>query len=164
MAATNGGASSKVFDALHESSLALLEAIKAGNERGYRVSKKLIDEAERAQNEVLTLGRKFAQDPADLAGFSTAAFEKATEAQGRALELARQWFEELSGAGTETRDALQRVVNANREVGQALGEVTRGLATRGAEAFQSAFSGAIPTASTGARASSPRRANSPSDE
>ena len=107
--ATGTGTADRIFDALNESYEALLAAIKAGNERGYRVSKTLIDEAERGQKEVTELGRKFAQDPADLAGFSTSVMEATTKAQSRALDLTRQWFEELSGANSEARDAIQRV-------------------------------------------------------
>lgn len=143
--ATTTSTADRIFDALNESYAALLDAIKAGNERGYRVSKALIEEAERGQGEVLELGRKFAQDPADLAGFSTALIEATTKAQGRALELTREWFEELSGASNEARDAVQRVVRANREAGQAAVEVARGLFSRTTEAFQSAISRPAPS-------------------
>lgn len=138
--------SDKIFDALNESYRAMLDAIKAGNERGYRVSQTLIEEAERGQREVLELGRRFAQDPADLAGFSTALMEATTKAQNRALELTRQWFDELSGASTEAREAMQRMVRANQEAGQAAVEVARGLFSRAAEAFQGAAARAAPAA------------------
>jgi hypothetical protein len=148
--ATGTGTADRIFDALNESYEALLAAIKAGNERGYRVSKTLIDEAERGQKEVTELGRKFAQDPADLAGFSTSVMEATTKAQSRALDLTRQWFEELSGANSEARDAIQRVVRANREAGQAAVEVARGVFSRSTEAFQGAVSRAASAATAGA--------------
>jgi len=149
--ATATSTADRIFDALNESYEALLEAIKAGNERGYRVSKNLIEETERGQREVLELGRKFAGDPADLAGFSTAVMEATTKAQSRALDLTRQWFEEFSGAGTEAREAIQRVARANREAGQAAVEVARGMFSRTTEAFQSAVGRAASaaTAATG---------------
>ena len=43
----------KYFEALTESYDAIIEAVKAGNERGYRVSNNLIAEAQKGQKEAL---------------------------------------------------------------------------------------------------------------
>ena len=56
-------AADKYFEALTESYDAIIEAIKAGNERGFRVSNNLLAEAQRGQREAVELGRTFATDP-----------------------------------------------------------------------------------------------------
>ena len=76
-------AADKYFQALTESYDAIIEAVKAGNERGYRVSNNLIQEAQKGQREAVELGRKFADDPTDIGGFYRALMESATAAQGR---------------------------------------------------------------------------------
>jgi hypothetical protein len=118
----------KYFDALTESYDALLEAIKLGNERGYRVSNNLLAEAQRGQRESVELGKKFAIDPTDIGGFYRAAMESTTKAQGRALELARQMFDELSESRSEARETLEKVVKAQRAAGEAAIEAARDVA------------------------------------
>ena len=132
----------KIVDAITESSNALLEAARSANERGFRFSKTVIEEAERAQQDALDLGRKFAKEPTDLSGFSSAVVEKTNEAQGRVVELARQWFSEMSDAGQETRDTFGKVVKANREVAQASFEGVRSLFGRSVENVQGAVENA----------------------
>ncbi len=58
----------KFFDALNDSYEAIIEAIKAGNERGYRFSKTLIEEVEKGQGEVLELAKKWALYRQDYCG------------------------------------------------------------------------------------------------
>ena len=118
----------KYFDALTESYDAILEAIKLGNERGYRVSNNLLAEAQRGQREAVELGKKFAADPTDIGGFYRAAMESTTKAQGRALELARQMFDELSESRSEARETLEKVVKAQRAAGEAAIEAARDVA------------------------------------
>lgn len=123
----------KYFEALSESYDAIISAIKAGNERGYRVSTNLLDEATKGQREALDLGRKFAEDPTDVGGFYRAMMESATKAQGRALELARQMFDELSESRNEGRDAFERIVKAQRAAGEAAVEAARTVASTTAD-------------------------------
>ncbi len=123
----------KYFEALTESYDAIIEAIKAGNERGYRMSSTLLSEAQRGQREAVELGKKFAEDPTDVGGFYRAAMESTTKAQGRALELARQMFDELSDSRTDTRDAIEKVVKAQRAAGEAAVEAARDVAGNTAE-------------------------------
>ena len=61
-------AADKYFEALTESYDAIIEAIKAGNERGFRVSNNLLAEAQRGQRESIELGKTFAEDPTDIGG------------------------------------------------------------------------------------------------
>ena len=118
----------KYFEALTESYDAILEAIKLGNERGYRISSNLLAEAQRGQRESVELGKKFATDPTDIGGFYRAAMESTTKAQGRALELARQMFDELSESRSEARETIEKVVKAQRTAGEAAIEAARDVA------------------------------------
>jgi hypothetical protein len=140
--AKTAGPAEKIVEAITESSNALLEAARSANERGFRISKTVLEEAERGQQDALDLGRKFAKEPTDLSGFSSAVVEKTNEAQGRVVELFRQWFSELSDAGQETRDTFGKVVKANREVAQASFEGVRTLFGRGVENVQEAVENA----------------------
>ena len=83
---TSNAAVDKYFEALTESYDALIDAIKLGNERGFRMSTNMLTEAQRGQREAVELGRKFADDPTDVGGFYRAMMESTTKAQGRALE------------------------------------------------------------------------------
>ncbi|HXK33431.1 MAG TPA: hypothetical protein VNM91_05385 [Dehalococcoidia bacterium] len=130
----------KYFQALTESYDAIIEAIKAGNERGFRISNNLLAEAQRGQREAIDLGRKFADDPTDVGGFYRAAMEATTKAQGRTLELARQMFDELSQSRTETRDVIEKVIKAQRAAGEAAVEATRDVASTAADRVRTGVS------------------------
>ena len=130
-------AAGKFFDALNESSDALIDAIRAANDRGHRVSTAVIESAQEGQREAVELAKKWIGAPFDLAGFYSTLIESATRAQGRALEVTRQWFGELADAQKETREILQRVVKANRAVNEASADVARGVFSRATEVVQS---------------------------
>lgn len=123
----------KYFDALTQSYDAIIDAIKAGNERGYRISNNLLAEAQRGQRESVELGKKFAEDPTDVAGFYRALMESSTKAQGRTLELARQMFDEFSETRTEGREVIEKVIKAQRSAGEAAIEATRDVASTAAD-------------------------------
>ena len=131
--AKTASAADKYFEALTESYDAVIEAIKAGNERGYRVSNSLLAEAQRGQREAVELGKKFTEDPTDVGGFYRTMMESTTKAQGRALELARQMFDELSESRTEGREVIEKVIKAQRAAGEAAVEATRDLVSTTAE-------------------------------
>ena len=117
-------AEEKFFNALNDSYDALLEAIRAGTERGYRVSKEFIEQAQKAQREAVELGKKVVEAPTDLAGFYGVLVEATSKAQSRALELAREWLGELGDSGKEARDAIQQVMKANQAAArEAAGEM-----------------------------------------
>jgi hypothetical protein len=126
-------AADKYFEALTESYDAIIEALKAGNERGLRVSNNVLTEAQHGQREAIELGRKFAEDPTDVGGFYRAVMESTTKAQGRTLELARQLFDEMSESRTEAREVIEKVVKAQRVAGEAAVEAAREAATVTAE-------------------------------
>ena len=119
----------KYFGALTESYDAIIGAIKAGNERGFRVSNNLLAEAQRGQRESVEIGKQFAADPTDIGAFYRAVMESTTKAQGRALELARQMFDELSESRNEARETIEKVVKAQRAAGEAAVEAVRDVAS-----------------------------------
>jgi cellobiose-specific phosphotransferase system component IIA len=127
-------AEEKFFDALNESYDALLGAIEAGSERGYRVSKEFIQEARKAQREAVELGKKLVEAPTDLAGFYGALVEATSKAQSRTLDLAREWLGDLGESGKEARDAIQQVMKANQAAARAAVEATRSGLSRAREA------------------------------
>jgi len=145
----------KFFDAVTEGYDALLDAAKSANDRGYRVSRRLIDEIERGQRDAVDLSRRVAGSPRDLAGSFTSAVRNLTDAQGRVLDLTRQLLDEATDSGREGRDTMRKVIEANRSAGQAAIEATRETITRGAERVQnlrpSANGTKAPTSSTPAK-------------
>jgi len=127
-------AEEKFFDALNNSYDALLGAIEAGSERGYRVSKDFLDEARKAQREAVDLGKKLLDAPADVAGFYGAVVEATSKAQSRTLELAREWLGELGESGKEARDAIQKAMRANQAAALAAVDAARSGLARAREA------------------------------
>ena len=126
---TRSTAADRYFEALTESYDAVIEALKAGNERGLRISNNALTEAQKGQREAIELGRKFAEDPTDIGGLYRAVMESTTKAQGRTLELARQLFDELSESRTEARNVIEKVVKAQRTAGEAAVEAAREAAS-----------------------------------
>lgn len=137
MATKQKTAVDKYFDALTESYDAIIDAIKLGNERGFRLSNNLLAEAQKGQRESVELGKKFAEDPTDVAAFYRAAMESATKAQGRTLEFARQVFDELSQSRDETRSVVEKVFSAQRAAGEAAIEAARDVASTAGERVRS---------------------------
>lgn len=129
------------FDSVNVAYDALLDAVKSANDRGYRVSRKLIDEVEQAQRDTIDLGRRFATAPVDVAGNASTVVRSLTEAQSRTLDLARQILDEVADSGREARDTARKVIEANREAGQAAVEATRNTVKRAGPAVESAVSG-----------------------
>lgn len=131
-------ASAKFFEALNESYDALIDTIKAANERGHRVSASVIEDAQRGQREAVDLAKTWIDAPLDAAGFYSALLEATTKAQSRSLDVTRQWFNELGDAQKETREVLQRMANANRTAGEAAVDLARGAFSRTGEVIRSA--------------------------
>ncbi len=109
----NGGSADVFFEALAESAEALFTVSKASSDRAYRLSKAAINDFQLAQHDLLLLAQKWAASPLDLLGWYTSVVETAINAQGRFATGARRWWEELSQAGEEARDAIQRSARAN---------------------------------------------------
>ena len=126
----------KFFNAVTDGYEALLDAAKSANDRGYRVSRRLIDEIERGQRDAVDLTRRVASAPQDIAGSFASAVRSLTDSQGRVLDLTRQLLDEATDSGREGRDTMRKVIEANRSAGQAAIEATRQQFTRGAERIQ----------------------------
>ena len=149
----------KFFESVNDAYDALLDAAKSANDRGYRLSRRLIDEIERSQREALDLTRQFAGSPRDVSGFYSTAVRSVTDAQGRALELTRQLLDEVTDGQREGRETIRRVIDANRGAGQAAIDATREAVNQAGSAVQN-----IRSTANGARAAStPRKPRSTSD-
>ena len=131
----------KFFGAVSAAHEALLDTIKAGNERGYRVSKSLLEGVQKEQRQLLELSRRVTKSPRDLGGLYGSVVESLTATQGRALELTREWLDEAADSRQEMRDSLRRLTEANRAAGQAALEVARGTFGRAAGAVRQARAG-----------------------
>ena len=137
----NADAASKYYEALNETSDAVIDAIRAANDRGHRFTTALIEQAQESQREAVELTRKWAESPFDILGLLSSFTESTTKAQGRALETTRQLFGELSDVQKETREVVQKVINANRTAGEASVEIARGAFSRATNAVQPATEG-----------------------
>ncbi len=126
----------KFFSAVNDSYDALLDAVRSANDRGYRISRKLIDETERGQRDGVDLTRRLATSPRDVAGFYATSVRAVTDAQGRVLDLTRQLIDEVGDAQREGRDTIRRVIEANRGAGQAAIEATRDTVNRAGSAVE----------------------------
>lgn len=139
----------KFFTAVTEAYDALLDAARAANDRGYRVSRKVIDEIERGQKDAIDLTHRVALAPSDFAGVTNAAIRSVTDAQGRVLDLARQLLDEAGDTRREARDTLRKVIEANRDAGQAAIQATRDVVRRTSAAVEKAADTNGARASTG---------------
>ncbi len=123
----------KFFGAVDDAYDVVLDTLKAGADRGYRVSQGLIEQARTGQQEAVELAATIAKSPTDLAKSSGAVVETLTKTQGRVLGLSRQWLDEAMDAQQEGREALRRLIDANRQAGEAVIQSSRGLAGRAQE-------------------------------
>lgn len=115
----------KFFGAVDDAYDVILDTIKAGSDRGYRISKGLIEQAERGQREALDLAHTIVRSPTDLGKASSAVVETFSNTQGRILETSRQWLDEALDTQQEGREALRRLIDANRQAGEAVVEASR---------------------------------------
>ena len=123
----------KFFGAVDDAYDVVLDTLKAGVDRGYRVSQGLIEQTRAGQQEAVELAATIAKSPTDLAKSSGAVVQTLTKTQGRVLGLSRQWLDEAMDAQQEGREALRRLEDANRQAGEAVIQSSRGLAGRAQE-------------------------------
>jgi hypothetical protein len=123
----------KFFNAVDDAYDVILDTVKAGADRGYRVSKGLIEQAEKGQREAVELAHSVVKSPTDIGQTTGAVVETFTKTQGRVLETSRQWLDEALDTQQEGREALRRWIDANREAGEAVIEASRGLFGRAQE-------------------------------
>jgi hypothetical protein len=106
----------RYVDALQELAEAVLAEIRAEGEEGARFSQRLLDEAQVAQQRALTLLRRLAEQPLDVAGNVAAWVEATAQAQAQAIDLTRAWFEGLLRGGEERRARLEKIAAATRRL------------------------------------------------
>lgn len=123
----------KFFSAVDDAYDVILDTVKAGADRRHRVSKGLIEQAQSGQREALELAHTIAKSPTDVGKASGAVVETLTKTQGRVLDISRQWLDEALDSQQERREALRRWIDANRQAGEAVVEVSRGLFGRAQE-------------------------------
>ena len=148
-------AKNRLFEAVNESYDALIDALRAANDRNHRVGTALIEAAQQNQRDAVEIAKKWVDAPLDLIGLYGSVIEATTKAQGRALEATREWFGEMSQAQKEARDVVQRVFTVNRTAGEAAADVARGMFSRANEAMQTA---GRPARANGAEQSTPESA------
>lgn len=136
--ATAETAVDRVFGAMSEGSSAMLEAVKSANERTFRFSKALLEEADFGRKSTLELSKKFVENPTDLLGISNLAFDKLAEAQARGIALARKSVGEIAVAGGQTREAAVEVAKASREAASGVADVARDAYGRTSDAARAA--------------------------
>jgi len=163
--ATEKQTATRVFDALSETSTALMEPVKAGLDRTHRFATAVVREAEWVQQETLGFGRRLAEEPGNVLGNAGTAVQKAGEAQDRAFEFVRLSIDEVATAAREARTAFEKVARANLELGQPAIEAVQGLVTRTREAVRPI----VPFGGDGAKESAPatsrtRRSGGSSEE
>ncbi|MEE8346875.1 MAG: hypothetical protein V3S20_05975 [Dehalococcoidia bacterium] len=123
----------KFFGAVDDAYDVILDTLKAGVDRGYRVSQGLIEQAQAGQQEAVQLAATIAKSPTDLGKSSGALVQTLTKTQGRVLGLSRHWLDEAMDAQQEGREALRRLIDANRQAGEAVIQSSRGLAGQAQE-------------------------------
>ncbi len=123
----------KFFGAVDDAYDVVLDTLKAGVDRGHRVSKGLIEQAQTGQQEALEVAHNVAKSPTDVGKASSAVVETLTKTQGRVLETSRQWLDEALDSRQEGREALRRLIDANRQAGEAVIETSRGAFGRAQE-------------------------------
>lgn len=123
----------KFFDAVDDAYAVLMDTLKAGSDRGYRVSRGVIEQTQKGQQEALKLAHTIATSPRDLGKTSSAVVGTLTKTQARVLEVSRQWLDEALDSQQEGREALRRLIDANRQAGEAAIEASREVFGRARE-------------------------------
>ena len=143
----------KYFDALLASYDVLVEAVTKANERGLKLTQQYAADVIKGQREAIELGRKFAGEPGDMSQAYAAVLETATAAQGRALNFAQAAYQEALSAGTDARETVDRLVQANSETTKAAVEAARTFAASNpwASAMQRGMEAFTPAAAAPAR-------------
>src|SRR4030065_1933817 len=112
----------RFFDAVDDAYAVFMDTLKAGSDRGYRVSRELIEQTQKGQQEALKLAHTIATSPGDLGKTTGAVVETLTKTQARVLEVYRHWLDETLGSRREGREGLRPLIDAHRKAGGAATE------------------------------------------
>lgn len=119
----------KYYDALIASYDVMTDALGKASEQGIKVSSQIAQDIANGQREALELGKKLATETKDVGELYTALVEATTAAQGRALNFAQYTYQEAMESGTQGRDYVQKLIEANKETSKAAVELARTWAT-----------------------------------
>ena len=128
----------RLFETVNESQDAFLDVVRSNNERAYRFSKIVIEEAARTQQEQTDLAKQWMEAPIDTIGLTKSALETWTRRQRRRFELSRTFIDEMAEVRDETRGVVQRVASASRDAVSVGAEAGREAAARAGEAGRQA--------------------------
>ena len=117
----------RYVDAVAAAYSVLLDAVRTAGTTNVRLSRRLLDETERAQRRALGVARRIAENPTDLAGNVNAVIEATAEAQSQVLDLTRSLFENAPEAREQARVQFERLTRANQDVVRTALEATREL-------------------------------------
>lgn len=126
---TDNEQAKKYYDALIASYDVMTDALSKASEQGIKVSSQIAQDIANGQREALELGKKLATETKDLGELYTALVEATTAAQGRALSFAQYTYQETMESGTQSRDYVQKLIEANKETSKAAVELARTWAT-----------------------------------
>ncbi|WP_322796911.1 hypothetical protein [Tepidiforma sp.] len=115
----------KYYDTLIANYDILVEALEKASAHNLNVARQFASDVVAGQRQALELGKKLAAQPADLPAISAALFEATTAAQGRALSFAQAALQEALASGADTRELIQRLLEANREFAANSAELAR---------------------------------------
>jgi hypothetical protein len=115
----------KYYDALIASYDILTSAISKANDRGLKVTRQFATDVATGQREALELGRKLAAEPTDMGKYYSALLEATTAAQGRALAFTQAAYQDAVTAGSDARETVEKLVEANRETAEAAVQVAK---------------------------------------
>jgi hypothetical protein len=148
----------KYYDALIASYDILTTAVANANERGLKVTNQFVSDVAKGQREALELGKKLAGEPTDLGQYYTAVLEATTAAQGRALTFTQVAYQEALAAGSDARETVEKLVEANKETAQAAIQVARNWATTNPmlDAVRKNWESMVPNGKNAAKKATPK--------
>jgi hypothetical protein len=132
MAARTETARDKFFEAINETYDGFISGIEAAEERGHRVSQRLLKEARASEEELVTLARTWVSAPGSMHENLAAMIDAQARGQQRALELARDALNGAQAYREEVRETLRRMIRANRTSTDAMVDVARMATSRAA--------------------------------
>ena len=112
------------YEVLKEYYESMQEAASKATERGMKVSREMMDEFARRQQEMAEVGRRLAAGE-DLKNVYPAILQSTVAAQTGALKLYQTLQEESMGAYVEARESMEELVQAAMEFAETAAQETR---------------------------------------
>ena len=118
---------------LHDNNAAMVDMVRDGNERMYRMNRIFIDEAERTQEERIGILHQWLARPTDIAGLNGSIFDTLTKRMRRRMEIARTLADDLRDTASGTRSTWERMGAANRQTTRAMASTGQRVAANAAK-------------------------------